>query len=170
MYYNVAENTKKGTKKPQLEGKRNAYRARAEQRTCICMDSPPGAMIYFEQLFICFDFDMTFLLWLFQTSGAKLAYFHQNTHILPKTSHLTPSGCLCMNSPPRAMVFFPRTINILQFTSKYNFCYGYCRFRGSNSYMYGLSPWQWHLFWRSLNMLQFWYDFCYDYSRFQRSN
>ena len=99
------------------------------------------------------------LLWLFKISEVKLEHFYQNTHILPKTSHLTPRGAYVWTYPLEWWYFFRRTINMLQF--KYDFCYDYFRFRGSNSYifikirifcqkrhiwppgvlMYGLTPW-----------------------------
>ena len=65
--------------------------------------TPWGKGIYFEELLICFNFNMTFAIIIQDIRGrietflSKYAYFAENVTF-------DPPGCLCMDLPPEAMV------------------------------------------------------------------
>ena len=78
------------------------------------LNYPWGKGIYFEELLICFNFNMTFAMIIQDIRGqigtflSKYAYFAEN-------ATFDPPGCLCMTYPLEWWYFFRRTINKLQF-------------------------------------------------------
>jgi len=85
--------------------------------------------IYFEELLICFNFNMTFAMIIkdfraqIGTFLSKYAYFAENVTFDPR-------GAYVWTYPLVRWYFFRRTINMLQF--QYDFCYDFSRLRGSN--------------------------------------
>ena len=57
-----------------------------------------GQGIYFEQLLICFNFNMTSFINI-QYFEVKLTHFCQKMYILPKMSDLTPWGAYVWTYP-----------------------------------------------------------------------
>ena len=68
--------------------------------------------IYFEELLICFNFNMTFAM-IIQDFRAQIGTFLSKYAYFAENVTFDPPGCLCMDLPPGAMVFFRRTINML---------------------------------------------------------
>jgi hypothetical protein len=120
--------------------------------------------------------------------GDQKGMFCQNTHILHKTSHMTPWGAYVWTYPLGWWYFFEKLLICSNFNMTFlwlfkiagvklaHFCQNtlFCLKRHilpPGVPMYGLTPWGDGIFFRrTINMLQFHYDFCYDYSRLQGSN
>ena len=63
-----------------------------------------GQGIYFEQLLICFNFNMTFVINI-QYFDVKLTHFLSKNVYFAENVRLDPLGCLCMDLPPEAKAF-----------------------------------------------------------------
>ena len=85
--------------------------------------------IFFEELLICFNLSMTFVMIISDFGGqihiflSKYAYFAENVTFDPR-------GAYVWTYPLVRWYFFRRTIDMLQF--QYDFCYDFLRLRGSN--------------------------------------
>ena len=70
--------------------------------------------IFLEELLICFNLSLTFVMIISDFGGqihiflSKYAYFAENVTF-------DPPGCLCMDLPLGVIVFFRRTLTMLQF-------------------------------------------------------
>jgi len=76
--------------------------------------TPWGNGIYFEQLSICINFNMTFVINI-QYLRSKWYIFCQKMYILHKTSHLTPWGAYVWTYPLGQWYLFWIILNMLQF-------------------------------------------------------
>ena len=96
---------------------------------CLCMDLPPGLKwwYFFEELLICYNLGMPFVMIILDVGGQIHIFFFINIRIFCRKHHISPPGCLCMDLPWR---LFRITINMLQL--QYDFCDDFLRLRGSN--------------------------------------
>ena len=62
--------------------------------------TPLGKGIYFEELLICFNFNMTSFINI-QYFEVKLTHFLSKNVYFAENVRLDPLGCLCMDLPPR---------------------------------------------------------------------
>ena len=82
---------------------------------CLCMDFPPRVMVFFRWTINMLKIKYDFCYDYFRFWGSNLYIFFQNTHILPKMSHLTTRGAYVWTYPLRQWYLFWRTLNMLQF-------------------------------------------------------